>query len=62
MYYDREIHIRVERERKRIIEFLKEKGITRNRDDEKIDDLTLLSLTLMEHELLADINTKKVSI
>ncbi|CAI9395531.1 MULTISPECIES: hypothetical protein [Bacillaceae] len=62
MYYDREIHIRVERERKRIIEFLKEKGITRNKDDEKIDDLTLLSLTLMENELLADINTKKVSI
>lgn len=62
MYYDREIHIRVERERKRIIEFLKEKGITRNKDDERIDDLTLLSLTLMENELLADINTKKVSI
>jgi len=62
MYYDREIHIRVDRERKWIIEFLKEKGITRNKDDEKIDDLTLLSLTLMENELLADINTKKVSI
>lgn len=34
MYYDREINIREERERKRIIEFLKEKGITRNKDDE----------------------------
>ncbi|NRG34384.1 hypothetical protein HRF63_21215, partial [Bacillus circulans] len=50
MYNDCEIHIRVERERKRIIEFLKEKGITRNKDDEKIDNLTLLSLTLMENE------------
>lgn len=61
MYYDREIHIRVERERQRIIEMLKEKGIMRNKDNENIDDLTLLSLTLMENELLEDIKTKKVT-
>ncbi|WP_176543395.1 hypothetical protein [Bacillus cereus] len=56
MYFDYEIRLRVERERQRIIEFLKEKGITQNSDGERINDLTLLSLTLMENKLLADSN------
>lgn len=49
---DYEIHLRVERERQRIIEFLKGKGITRNSDGERLEDLPLLPLTLMENKLI----------
>ncbi|MEI5915105.1 MULTISPECIES: hypothetical protein [Bacillus] len=53
MYFDYEIRLRVERERQRIIEFLKGKGITKNSEGERVNDLTLLSLSLMENKLLA---------
>ncbi|WP_176521188.1 hypothetical protein [Bacillus toyonensis] len=53
MYFDYEIRLRVEKERQRIIEFLKGKGITKNSEGERVNDLTLLSLSLMENKLLA---------
>lgn len=56
MYFDYEIRLKVERERQRIITFLKEKGITQNSEGQRVDDLTLLSLSLMENKLL--INSK----
>jgi hypothetical protein len=45
MYFDYEIRLRVERERQRIIEFLKGKGITKTQKAERVNDLTLLSLS-----------------
>ncbi|UOE58250.1 hypothetical protein [Cytobacillus oceanisediminis] len=52
MYTDYEIRKRVEQERQRIIELLKEKGITQNSEGEGIEDLPLLPLTLMENKLV----------
>ncbi|MDA2541161.1 hypothetical protein PDR35_15515 [Bacillus cereus] len=51
MYFDYEIRLKVERERQRIITFLKEKGITQNSEGQRVNDLTLLSLSLMENKL-----------
>ncbi|AKR38745.1 hypothetical protein P4K49_29340 [Bacillus cereus] len=51
MYFDYEIRLKVERERQRIITFLKEKGITQNSEGQRVDDLTLLSLSLTENKL-----------
>lgn len=59
MYYynpKREIRLSVERERQRIIDFLKEKGVTQNSVGDRVEDLTLLSLSLMENNLLASSN------
>jgi hypothetical protein len=53
MYFDYEIRLRVERERQRIIEFFKRKGYYKNSEGERVNDLTLLSLSLMENKLLA---------
>ncbi|EJQ01744.1 hypothetical protein [Bacillus cereus] len=52
MYFDYEIRVKVERERQRIIEFLKEKGITQNSEGQRVNDLTLLSLSLIENKIL----------
>lgn len=59
MYFDYEIRLRVERERQRIIEFLKGKGITQNSDGDRVDSLPLLPLWIMENTLLADSNSNQ---
>lgn len=45
------VRLRIEEERHRIINILKERGITQNSDGKKLDDLPLLPLTLMENDL-----------
>lgn len=52
MYFEYEIRLRVERERQRIIEYLKGKGITHYSDDKRVEDIPLLPLWLMENKLL----------
>lgn len=56
MSFDYEISLRVEKERQRIIEFLKGKGFTQNSDGDRVEDLPLLPLSIMENNLLADSN------